>query len=65
MSFANMSSWCAFMTVVFYFLMPETRRRTLEELDKIFEAKRPVKESLKPHKVAVNAEGTILASEEL
>jgi hypothetical protein len=53
------------MTVVFYFLMPETRRRTLEELDKIFEAKRPVKESLKPHKVAVNAEGTILASEEL
>lgn len=56
--------WCAFQTVVFYFLMPETRRRTLEELDKIFEAPRPVKESIKPRKVAVNSEGTIIASEE-
>lgn len=57
--------WAAFQTVVFYFLMPETRRRTLEELDAIFAAKNPVKASLKPHKVAVNAEGTILASEEI
>ena len=57
--------WCAVQFVVFYFLMPETRRRTLEELDKIFEAKSPVKESLKPHKVAITSEGTILASEEI
>jgi hypothetical protein len=44
--------------------MPETRRRTLEELDKIFEAPRPVKESLKPRKVAMDNDGTIIASEE-
>lgn len=56
--------WCAIQTTVFYFLMPETRRRTLEELDRIFQAPRPVKESLKPRKVAVDSEGTIIASEE-
>lgn len=56
--------WCAVQTVIFYFLMPETRRRTLEELDKIFEAPNPVKESLKPRKLAVDADGTVLASEE-
>lgn len=57
--------WCAVHFTVFYFLMPETRCRTLEELDKIFEAPNPVKESLKPHKVAVNSQGTILASEDI
>ena len=44
--------------------MPETRRRTLEELDKIFQAPNPVKESLKPKKLAVDADGTVLASED-
>ena len=57
--------WCACQFAIFYVLMPETRRRTLEELDKIFEAPNPVKESLKPKKVAVNSEGTVLASEEI
>lgn len=56
--------WCAIQTAVFYFFMPETRRRTLEELDKIFEAPNPVKASLKPQKLAVNADGTVLASED-
>ena len=64
-TFIVWTTWCAVQTAIFYFLMPETRRRTLEELDKIFEAKSPVKESLKPHKVAVNSEGTVLDSEEL
>lgn len=44
--------------------MPETKRRTLEELDRIFEARNPVKESLKPVKLAVDEEGTVLAAEE-
>ena len=56
--------WCAVQFTVFYFIMPETRKRTLEELDKIFEARNPVKASLVPHKVAVDSEGTILASED-
>lgn len=52
------------LPAVFYFYFPETRKRTLEELDKIFEAPNPVKESLKPRKLAVDADGTVLASEE-
>jgi MFS family permease len=56
--------WCAIQFTVFYFFFPETRRRTLEELDKIFEAKNPVKASLVPHKVAIDTDGTIIASEE-
>ena len=60
MAFAGNANWLT----VFYFFMPETRRRTLEELDKIFEAPKPVKESLKPRKLAVDADGTVLASED-
>jgi MFS family permease len=56
--------WCAIQTTVFCFLMPETRRRTLEELDKIFSAPNPVKASLVPHKIAVDSHGTILVSED-
>ena len=56
--------WCAIQFTVFYFFFPETRRRTLEEMDKIFEAPNPVKASLVPHKVAVDSEGTIIASED-
>ena len=56
--------WCAIQLVAFYFLFPETRRRTLEELDRIFEAKNPVKASLVPHRVAVDSDGTIIASED-
>ncbi|GAB7362863.1 hypothetical protein MBLNU230_g3165t1 [Neophaeotheca triangularis] len=55
--------WDAVQFVVFYFLMPETRRRTLEELDLVFEAKNPVKASLVPHRLAVGHDGTVLASE--
>ncbi|KAK4904362.1 hypothetical protein LTR49_026176 [Elasticomyces elasticus] len=56
--------WDAIQWVVWYMIMPETKNRTLEELDKIFEAKRPVKESMIPRKLAVDKEGTVLASEE-
>ncbi|KAM3424023.1 hypothetical protein BST61_g11426 [Cercospora zeina] len=56
--------WCAVQAVVFYLFLPETKGRTLEELDTIFEARNPVKESLKAHKLAVANDGTVLASEE-
>ena len=48
---------------MFYFMMPETRKRTLEELDRIFEARNPVKASLAAREIAVDEEGTIVASE--
>ncbi|KAK5128633.1 hypothetical protein LTR08_003954 [Meristemomyces frigidus] len=57
--------WCAVQWTVFYFYLPETRRRTLEELDIIFEARNPVKESLKAHKVELALDGTVLASKEV
>ena len=55
--------WCGVQATVFYFMMPETRKRTLEELDRIFEARNPVKASLAAREIAVDAEGTIVASE--
>lgn len=56
--------WCAVQVAVFYFFLPETKGRTLEELDQVFEAKSPVKASLQARKVAVANDGTILASED-
>ncbi|KXJ86823.1 general substrate transporter [Microdochium bolleyi] len=46
--------WCAVQTVVFYFFLPETKGRTLEELDEIFASEKPVKASLVKAKVAVD-----------
>lgn len=57
--------WNAVQSTVFYFMMPETKNRTLEELDSIFEAKNPVKTSLIHHKVAVARDGTVLASDDV
>lgn len=57
--------WDAVQFAVFYFLLPETKKRTLEELDLIFEAKNPVKESLAVKKVEFSAEGAIVATEKL
>ena len=39
---------------VIYFFFPETKGRTLEELDEIFEAKNPVKTSLARKNVVVS-----------
>jgi len=55
--------WDFVQLIVFYFLLPETKKRTLEELDNIFEAPNPVKASLIPQKVAIAHDGTILAVE--
>lgn len=57
--------WNAVQSTVFYFFMPETKNRTLEELDRIFEAKNPVKTSLVHHKVALARDGTVLASDDV
>lgn len=57
--------WDAIQFSVFYFILPETRKRTLEELDVIFSAPNPVKESLKSHKIALNSAHEVVASEEL
>jgi len=45
--------------------VPETKGRTLEELDEVFGSANPVKESLKSRKIALTADNTIVTSEEL
>ena len=62
-AFCWYAGWNFFGFVYAYFLLPETKGRTLEELDRIFEARRPVKESLKKQKLAVANDGTVLAAE--
>jgi len=57
--------WDAVQFAVFYFFLPETKARTLEELDLIFQANSPVKESLKRHKIALNADNVVVKSEEI
>jgi hypothetical protein len=57
--------WDGIQVVVWYFLLPETKKRTLEELDLVFEAKNPVKESLRKKKIDFSAEGQIVAVEKL
>lgn len=50
--------WCLVQATVVYFVIPETKNRTLEEIDEIFNAKNPVKKSLekkpKPLKAAMS-----------
>lgn len=43
--------WDIIELIVIYFFWPETKDRTLEELDELFQAKNPVKKSLEPRGV--------------
>ncbi|KAL5317835.1 hypothetical protein ACEPPN_014935 [Leptodophora sp. 'Broadleaf-Isolate-01'] len=52
--------WDLFEFVFMYFLFPETKERTLEELDEVFEARNPVTKSLEKcgTNAVLNATGT-------
>ncbi|KAH8718549.1 Lactose permease [Beauveria bassiana] len=52
--------WDAIMTVWVYFVLPETKGRTLEELDEIFAAKNPVKVSIAKKKLTVTQQGDVV-----
>jgi len=56
--------WCAVQATIFYFSFPETRKRTLEELDDIFAAPNPVKKSLEKHKVSLDSNNTVVQSDD-
>lgn len=45
--------WCFIQAIILYFLIPETKGRTLEELDDVFQAPNPVKASLEKTQVKV------------
>ncbi|KAL0934891.1 lactose permease [Colletotrichum truncatum] len=53
-------AWCFVQAVVLYFLVPETKNRTLEELDRIFSARNPVKASTEKKQYEVDANANIL-----
>ncbi|KAL9117361.1 MAG: hypothetical protein Q9187_006105 [Circinaria calcarea] len=55
--------WCAFQTITIYFFIPETKNRTLEELDEIFTAKNPTKRSLEKKKVGLDANQNVVVLE--
>lgn len=52
--------WCAFQTFAVWWCIPETKNRTLEELDEIFESPHPVKTSIQKRRVALAANGEIV-----
>jgi hypothetical protein len=51
--------WDAFGVVIIYFFFVETKGRSLEEMDELFEADNPVKESKKMTHVAILEGGAV------
>lgn len=52
--------WCAIQSTVVYFFIPETKNRTLEELDEIFNSKNPVKTSVQKKRIGLDAYGEVV-----
>lgn len=55
--------WVAFQAITIYFFIPETKGRTLEELDEIFAAPNPTKASLERKKIALDDHHNVVAVE--
>ncbi|KAF5020296.1 hypothetical protein F66182_7672 [Fusarium sp. NRRL 66182] len=60
--------WCVCQSIILYFLVPETKNRTLEELDHIFSSDSPVKASkqkkvfeVDEHANVINVEPAVVA----
>ncbi|KAI9162823.1 lactose permease [Paramyrothecium foliicola] len=52
--------WCFVQATALYFLVPETKNRTLEELDRIFSARNPVKASTEKKLYEVDSQANVL-----
>jgi len=55
--------WCAIQAVVIFFFIPETKNRTLEELDEIFNSPNPTKTSLQKKKLAFDSHHNVVTVE--
>jgi len=56
--------WCFIQSGIIYLIMPETKNRTLEELDDIFNAKSPVKASIEKKKLGLDANNNVVTAED-
>jgi len=52
--------WCGIQATVIYLWIPETKNRTLEELDEIFNSKNPVKTSIQKKRLGFDAYGEVV-----
>lgn len=52
--------WCAVQALIVYVFIPETKGRTLEELDEIFNSPNPVRASLTKGAVYIDEEQTVI-----
>jgi len=52
--------WCGIQSTVIYFFIPETKNRTLEELDEIFNSKNPVATSIAKKRLGFDAYGEVV-----
>jgi hypothetical protein len=52
--------WCAIQGIIIFITIPETKNRTLEELDEIFNSPSPVKTSLQKKKLGLDAYGDVV-----
>lgn len=52
--------WCAIQATTVWFFIPETRNRTLEELDEIFNSPNPVKTSIAKKRLGLDAYGEVV-----
>ncbi|TVY90937.1 Lactose permease [Lachnellula willkommii] len=57
--------WCGIQATVVYFFIPETKNRTLEELDEIFTSKNPVKKSIQRKRLGLDAYGDVVNIKEV
>ncbi|EMD94681.1 hypothetical protein COCC4DRAFT_43476 [Bipolaris maydis ATCC 48331] len=57
--------WCPVQAFVVWLFIPETKNRTLEEIDDIFNASNPRNASLMKKKVAVDGQGNVLELEKI
>jgi len=57
--------WCAIQATVIYLWIPETKNRTLEELDEIFNSKNPVKTSIAKKRLGFDAYGEVVNVQEV
>jgi len=52
--------WCSIQAAIIWWLMPETKNRTLEELDEIFQAKNPAKFSVAKRRLELDENANVV-----